>query len=165
MTEYHVTVDKHTHRVKFGPEGEVFVDGERIPASILRVGRNLFSVIMEGESFRILAGRTADGSQVLCGGFEQMVTVETERSRLLKTYGSKTGRISRKMEIHAPMPALVVRVLVSVGDSVEEGQSLLVLEAMKMENELKADFPGKIKQVFATKGKAVEKGELLMVLE
>jgi biotin carboxyl carrier protein len=165
MTEYLVTVDEQTLRVKFGPDGEAFVDGERIPASILRVGRNLFSIVIDGGSFRILAERSADGLQVLFGGFDHTVRVETERSRLLKTYGSKTGRVSRKTEVHAPMPALIVRVLVSVGDSIEEGQSLLVLEAMKMENELKADCSGKVKQVSATKGKAVEKGELLMILE
>jgi biotin carboxyl carrier protein len=165
MTEYLVTVDGRPLRVKFGPDGEAFVDGEKIAASITRVGRTLFSVVMDGGSVRVLAERSADGLQVLCGGAEHTVTVETNRSRLLKTYGSKTGRASRKMEIHAPMPALIVRVLVSVGDSVEEGQSLLVLEAMKMENELKADFAGKVKQVSATIGKAVEKGELLMVLE
>ncbi len=165
MTEYLVTVDGKLLRVKFGPDGEAFVDGGRIPASILRVGSNLFSVVLDGRSIRILAERSADGLQVFCGGSEHTVTVETERSRLLRAYGSKSGQASRKTEIHAPMPALIVRVLVSVGDSVVEGQTLLVLEAMKMENELKADCAGKIKQVSATQGKPVEKGELLVVLE
>jgi biotin carboxyl carrier protein len=165
LTEYLVTVDGQPLRVKFGPEGEAFVDGLGTPASILKVGRNLFSVVLDGESIRILAERSPNGLQAFCGGAEHAVTVETERTRLLKAYGSKTSRASRKMEIHAPMPALIVKVLVSVGDIVEEGQSLLVLEAMKMENELKADFAGKVKQVSATKGKAVEKGELLLVLE
>jgi biotin carboxyl carrier protein len=165
LTEYLVTVDGQPLRVKFGPEGEAFVDGQGTPASILKVGRNLFSVVIDGESIRILAERSPNGLQVFCGGAEHTVTVETERTRLLKAYGSKTSRASRKMEIHAPMPALIVKVLVSVGDIVEEGQSLLVLEAMKMENELKADFAGKVKQVSATKGKAVEKGELLLMME
>jgi biotin carboxyl carrier protein len=165
MTEYLVTVDGKPLRVKVGPDGEVFVDGERFPASIMRVGSNLFSVVIDGGSIRILAERSADGLQVFCGGAEHTVTVETERIRLLRAYGSTSGQASRKTEIHAPMPALIVRVLVSVGDSVVEGQSLLVLEAMKMENELKADCAGRIKQVSATPGKPVEKGELLVVLE
>jgi len=165
MTEFSVTVEGETYTVRFSPEGEAFINGQHLPASIRRVGENLFSVLLEGESIRVLAGRSPDGLQVFCGGSELAVTVETERTRLLKTYGAKSGQASRKSEIRAPMPALVVNVLVSVGDSVAEGQSLVVLEAMKMENELKADFAGKIKDIRVAKGKAVEKGELLLVLE
>ncbi len=70
-----------------------------------------------------------------------------------------------KSEIKAPMPALVVRVEVEIGQKVKPGQGLLILEAMKMENEIKAHSAGIIKEIYATKGKPVEKGELLMLLE
>ena len=63
------------------------------------------------------------------------------------------------------MPALVVKVEVSVGEEVKEGQGLLILEAMKMENEIKCHQAGKVKEILVSKGKPVEKGELLMRLE
>jgi biotin carboxyl carrier protein len=63
------------------------------------------------------------------------------------------------------MPALVVRVEVKAGDEVREGQGLLVLEAMKMENEIRSPQAGKVREVFVSNGKAVEKGELLLLLE
>jgi biotin carboxyl carrier protein len=63
------------------------------------------------------------------------------------------------------MPALIVKVEVSVGDEVVHGQGLLVLEAMKMENELKAMHSGRVKEIHVRQGKPVEKGELLMILE
>jgi biotin carboxyl carrier protein len=63
------------------------------------------------------------------------------------------------------MPAMVVRLEVNVGDEVRAGQPLIVLEAMKMENELLASGAGRVKAVYATAGKAVEKGELLLLLE
>ena len=63
------------------------------------------------------------------------------------------------------MPAMVVKLEVNVGDEVRAGQPLIVLEAMKMENELLASGPGRVKAVYVNAGKAVEKGELLLLLE
>jgi biotin carboxyl carrier protein len=63
------------------------------------------------------------------------------------------------------MPALVVRIEVKVGDEVKEGKGLVILEAMKMENELRAHQSGRVKQIFVEEGKPVEKGQLLLLME
>jgi pyruvate carboxylase subunit B len=65
----------------------------------------------------------------------------------------------------APMPGLVVRVNVKAGDTVEAGQGLIVMEAMKMENELRVQAAGRVKTVLVTPGSVVEKGALLIELE
>lgn len=67
--------------------------------------------------------------------------------------------------IHSPMPGLVLDILVKVGDTIEEGSQLLILEAMKMENILKAEGSGIVKSIEISKGDAVEKGQLLIDLE
>lgn len=63
------------------------------------------------------------------------------------------------------MPALVVKIEVSVGDEIVSGQGLIILEAMKMENEIKSHSAGVIKEIYVTHGKPVERGELLFLLE
>ena len=77
-------------------------------------------------------------------------------------FGMKAGGSGGAREVKAPMPGLVLAVHVAPGDAVEAGQRLLVLEAMKMENEIKAPTSGSVKKVAATAGTAVGKGALLV---
>ena len=78
--------------------------------------------------------------------------------------GANTGPTG-PAPILAPMPGLIVRVNVAPGDTVEAGQGVVVMEAMKMENELRATGPGKVRSVEVAPGVAVEKGALLVALE
>jgi pyruvate carboxylase subunit B len=80
-------------------------------------------------------------------------------------YERKVGAVHHRLEIHAPMPALVVKVEVAPGQDIATGQGLLVLEAMKMENELRSHQAGRVKEVCVKKGDTVEKGQLLVVME
>ncbi len=134
-------------------------------ASVDEVSPGVYSVILDGKSFRVVATRDGESYAVLCSGSAGQAHVETERSRLLRKFGAATGTITRKAEIHAPMPALVVKVEVAPGQPVRKGEGLVILEAMKMENELRAPHEGTVKKILVAKGSKVEKGELLLLLE
>jgi biotin carboxyl carrier protein len=97
-------------------------------------------------------------------GREYNVTVDDPRSLLLRSYLSKGEPPSATVAVRAPMPGLIVRIEVQAGQSIQPGQGLVVLEAMKMENEIKALTAGRVSDVHASPGKAVEKGELLVSL-
>jgi pyruvate carboxylase subunit B len=88
-----------------------------------------------------------------------------ERARTIRELSGNAAGPSGPAPLKAPMPGLIVRVNVQAGDSVQAGQGLVVMEAMKMENELRATAAGKVKTVLATPGTAVEKGALLIELE
>lgn len=88
-----------------------------------------------------------------------------ERSRTIRDLSSAGRAASGPAPIVAPMPGLIVRVQAAVGDRVEAGQGVVVMEAMKMENELRAPAAGLVKAVHATAGTAVEKGTVLVELE
>ena len=75
------------------------------------------------------------------------------------------GDAAADREIHAPMPGLVLRVLVAPGDAVEAGQGVVVLEAMKMENEIQAQVAGVVKKIFVEEGQSVEGGDPLFEIE
>jgi biotin carboxyl carrier protein len=165
MADFHVTVDGNEYQVAITPGNQPVLAGLNQSAQIQAVGEHLFSVILGSRSFTVLACRTNGGFEVLCDGRYHHVQVDTERGRLLKKYSTGRGGKARHTEIHAPMPAMVIRVEVAPGDEVKEGQGLVILEAMKMENEIKAQHSGRVKAVRVEKGKAVEKGELLIEME
>jgi biotin carboxyl carrier protein len=143
----------------------VTLDGKEALAEVTRSGASAYSVLLDGHSYRVLSRVNGGKYDVLCEGVSVEAEVQSERTRLLKQYAVASSDAKEKSEVHAPMPALVVRVEVEPGEEVERGQGLIVLEAMKMENELKAARPGRVKAVLVQRGRPVEKGELLLVLE
>jgi 3-methylcrotonyl-CoA carboxylase alpha subunit len=91
--------------------------------------------------------------------------VLTEREWRLKKVAPRQTQQGGKQIIKAPMPGLVKGVLVAVGDEVQHGQRLVVLEAMKMENDITAPRPGRISEVYISQGATVEGGKPLVTLE
>jgi pyruvate carboxylase subunit B len=163
MSAVLVTVQGREHVVEV-ENGRCILQGNP-DASAVEIAPGVFSVIINGISVRVLASRQGESFTAHCEGVVGEVLVETERTRLLKRYAGVGDVVARKTEIYAPMPALIVKVEVKAGDSVEKGQGLVILEAMKMENELKATHAGVVKKVLVEKGMKVEKGELLLLLE
>ena len=165
MKTYVVAIEGRDHTVRVDGQGSVSVDGGEWH-TVVRQSTTEFFVTAGGRATRVVAIQEDVSSvRLLAGGRILSATVESERSKLLKQYARSTGTARRKTDVYAPMPALVVRVEVEVGQEVAAGQGLLVLEAMKMENEIRAHQAGRVKSIHVQQGKPVEKGELLVVLE
>ena len=84
---------------------------------------------------------------------------------ILEKLGGSASNLKSAQKIKAPMPGLIVKVLVSIGESVEKGQNLLNFEAMKMENQIKAPGSGIIKNILVKPGDKIEKGQVLIEIE
>jgi len=165
MKVFTVVIDGRERTVEIDEHGSVNIVDLAGNPEVRRVGEGEYSVLIEGRSVNVVAVRNRDGISVWAAGEYMTAQVESERSRLLKQFARSTGPAHSKREILAPMPALVVRILVDPGQAVAAGQGLLVLEAMKMENEIKAPQAGTVKQIHVLAGKPVDKGELLLSLE
>lgn len=122
------------------------------------------SMIVDGESYGVEFEEQNDDVFVLLRGHVVQVDVADER-RLRMRAAAAGFTAEGKQVIAAPMPGKVVKVLVKVGDEVKEGQGLVVVEAMKMENELKSPKAGKVTELFAKEGSAVENNAKLVVVE
>jgi biotin carboxyl carrier protein len=165
MSTYTVIIDGEELVVSFNETAGVTVNGETVRFEQSCPEMNAFSVLLNGQSCRVITHKCDNVFQTLVNAKQVDVRVESERSLLLRNYShQETSRRARK-EIRAPMPALVVRVHVEVAQEVHEGQGLVILEAMKMENELKAHQHGRVKEIYVAPGTSVEKGELIMLLE
>jgi len=102
---------------------------------------------------------------ILIQGKKYKVEAADEFDLLLKKMGLDSSSSQKVKELKAPMPGMVLNIPFSEGDQVNKGDTLLVLEAIKMENSIKSPGPGKIKQILAQKGKAVEKNQVLIIFE
>jgi biotin carboxyl carrier protein len=116
-------------------------------------------VRLGARSFRVMLG---PGTQVSVNG--RTLRVEVFDPRNLRSTGRGASKDGRQ-EILSPMPGKVVRLLASIGDTVEEGQGLVVVEAMKMQNEMKSPKSGKVLEVRTTADATVGAGEILLVIE
>ena len=98
-------------------------------------------------------------------GRSKNVTIKTEKDLMLEKFGVSKGKGKSVKEVNAPMPGLVLRIYVEPGQTVKAGERLLVLEAMKMENELKSPAAGTVKAIHVQPTDAVGKGALLISFE
>lgn len=122
-----------------------------------------FSLLADGRSYDVLADLDREQVTLQLLGERFVVHVEDDRERAAHAVaGQKAGGTQ---ELRAAMPGIVVDVRVKVGDRVEEGQTLVVLEAMKMQNPLCAEAPGVVKRVLCKQGEAVAGGALLLEVE
>lgn len=129
------------------------------------LGPRTWSVLRDGKRFKVECeeGLDSEGHLVVrINGVRRAVRVMDERTKLLEKMGMSAQAGAATGDVKAPMPGKVLKVLVKPGDAVEEGQSLLVLEAMKMENVIKAVLSGEVSKVPISEGQAVEKGALLI---
>ena len=131
-------------------------------ATIEEVEPGLFSILRNGHSYQARVAKHRDGYQVEVDGRHAVVTLRDPRAL---TGRNAAGAGSGRLSIKAPMPGKIVRVLVNVGDTVEAGQGLIVVEAMKMQNEMKAARAGTIVEVKVQQGATVTAGDVLLTLE
>ncbi len=125
-------------------------------------GVPLYTLIVNNESFEGYVYPDEDGWQVLLQGQFYQVRVEDEREKRLRTAGETLQRPGAEFVLKAPMPGLVVDVLVVEGQPVEKGQTLLILESMKMQNELRAPNPGIVARLRVKSGESVQQKQILL---
>ena len=143
---------------------KISLDGNTLDANAVEVAPNIFSVLLSGDSHQIRIAPRPDGTLTLHTGLaEYHAEVTDPRSWCGRRQGAVEA--AGRQQITAPMPGKVVRLLVKQGDSVEAGQGLLVVEAMKMQNEIRSPKSGKIEKLFAQEGQPVNAGEVLLWVE
>jgi len=163
--KYHVTLRNRTYVIDVDG-GAVTVDGERLESHWAAIpGTPLIHLLLGKESWTV-ACQQLDGRRWALGaaGERFEVEVQDDRSKQIEALTGRGRKVAVGGVIKAPMPGLVVRVEVSAGQVVEVGEGLVVVEAMKMENELRASHKGVVEQIHVKAGDRVEKGAPLVTL-
>jgi acetyl/propionyl-CoA carboxylase alpha subunit len=159
-------VDLNDVRTEVLVDGEsVTQDGHTAPARVDEIeGTPVRLVTIGSEVHRVVVRRGASrGAYTLwVDGFRFDGEALDERTRVIRDITAESERPTGPASLVAPMPGLIVRVNVAAGEQVQAGQGIVVMEAMKMENELRAHAAGTVKTVLVEAGKAVEKGTVLV---
>jgi biotin carboxyl carrier protein len=142
---------------------ECRVDGRAIQVDAIIPRRDVLSLIINGRSYEIKREQTPVGLHLWIGGTRFAVELRDPRS--LRSRQKTAGNEKGPVKIAAPMPGRVVRVLITENHEVEAGQGLLVVEAMKMQNEIKSPKKGVVKKILVSPGNAVNPGDILAVVE
>jgi biotin carboxyl carrier protein len=138
------------------------IDGLRVAADAVAVCPGSYSILFNGKSFPVRVERLGAELRAVTRGWEFAIEIQDEREWRRNRGGSVEAE--GRQQVLAPMPGKIVRVLVSVGDSVRAGQGLLVVEAMKMQNEIRAPKSGTIDRVRVVEGQTVNAGEVVVIV-
>ena len=138
------------------------LDGKPVEADAVEVARGVYSILIGGQSLEVRVEDTGSGLRVHAGGEEFSAQVIDPRQWQRRR--SSTAEAEGRQQVVASMPGKIVRVLVKPGDAVEAGQGLIVVEAMKMQNEIRSPKTGKVEHLLVTEGQAVNAGEVLVTV-
>jgi biotin carboxyl carrier protein len=142
----------------------ITLDGEPLDADAVQIAPNIFSILLRGQSHEIRVTPSPNGTLTLQTGLEEF-TAEVVDPRAWSGRRHSALEAEGRQQVVAPMPGKVVRLLVKAGDTVEAGQGLLVVEAMKMQNEIRSPKSGVVERLLAQEGQAVNAGEILAWVE
>jgi biotin carboxyl carrier protein len=141
----------------------IVVDGAAVNADAVEIAPNFLSILLDGKSYGIHVTPQPDGTLILQTGQEEFVA-EIIDPRAWR--GRRHGHVEAegRQQITAPMPGKVIRLLVNAGDKVKAGQGILVVEAMKMQNEVRSPKTGTVERLVAQEGQPVNAGDVLCVV-
>lgn len=166
--KYFATVDDQTYEISIDHHGQITVDGVEMIADMKLVGgQRFYSLILDHVSFEIVLDSDPEQRNlygVMVSGLRYAVKVQDERSRRLALVDRNLRAPEGELIIKAPIPGLIVKVSIEPGQELAEGDTLLILEAMKMENELRAPRAGAVHEVRVKPGDQVALGQVLLTL-
>ena len=138
---------------------------QAVEVDLLAAGNGLYSLLVAGRSYEVDVTVGEEDVTVLVRNEPYRIQIRDERAARLRAAAGKGTAQSGKQTVTSPMPGKVVRHLVMVGDAVEAGQAIIVIESMKMENELRTPGPGTVREIRAPEGALVAAGAPLVIIE
>lgn len=157
--EYRIDI-KQINDSKF----EVELDKKKIEVDLIHSEHSLYSLIIEGRSYEVNIDGVNGNCSIHIDGIHYLINVINEKKKA-KIRVSGLDDVAGKLEVKSSMPGKVIKILVEQGENIEEGQGLVVLEAMKMENEISSPKKGKITSIIVKEGETVKGDVKLLTIE
>ena len=166
MPSVQIIVNTAKFNWRIEDDSHIFLNDKHIEPNIVHISEHEYSILLNGRSYHVISSRNDKHHVVYVNNNKYDVTIENPSDRFLRSIlENPVTRQGMITEVRAPMPGLVVNIEVAQGHEVKAGDGLLILEAMKMENEIKAVTGGIIKKILVDERQAVEKNQLLIEIE
>ncbi len=163
--KYITVVGDKSFTIDINREGSVLIDGVPRALDFQSIDNGgLYSVLLDNKSYEALVEQHEGEYRILISGTLHHVKVVDERAKRLAEAGGAFVPTSGELNVRSPMPGLIVAITAQEGDPIKKGQVLIVLESMKMENELKAPRDGTVASIKVAPRQAVEQNQVLIVL-
>jgi biotin carboxyl carrier protein len=163
---YDIIIEDHPYRLELERDGDCWackLDGKPVTVDAALSRPNVLSLIIDGKGYEVKREQTATGLHMWVKGARYVAEVRDPRSLRSRRAAAESASGPRKLI--APMPGKVVRILAREKDEIRQGASVLVVEAMKMQNELKSPKSGVLQKLLVVEGAAVNAGDVLAIIE
>ncbi len=164
---YDIIVDGKTHQLELTHGEQTWlckVDGQEIEVDAVLTARDVLSVLVDSKAYEIKRERSLQGElHMVIGSARYAVDVQDPRS--LRTRRAVAVAEAGPQKVKAPMPGKIVRIMVNEKDEVKAGQGIIVMEAMKMQNEMKSPKDGRVQKILTAEGSVVNPGDTLAIIE
>jgi biotin carboxyl carrier protein len=160
---FEIELEGKLRRVELVHAGEIArwtIDGRALEADVVEVSPGVYSILIDGKSLEVRVEPKGDGGLRVTSGRREF-TVALRHPRQWKRYRGAGAEAEGRQQVTAPMPGKIVRVLAKTGDAVEAGQGILVVEAMKMQNEIRSPKSGTLERLLVVEGQTVNAGEVV----
>jgi biotin carboxyl carrier protein len=138
------------------------IDGRDVEADAIELSPGIYSIIVDGESIEVRVEGSSSALRLIANGKEFLATIEDPRA--LKKDRAGAAEAHGRQNVVAPMAGKIIRALVRSGDQVQSGQGLMIVEAMKMQNEIRSPKSGKVERLAVIEGQTVSPGEVVAVV-
>lgn len=146
--------------IRDGQRWRAIVDGQPVEADAVEIAPHTYSILLGGKSHELRVSPLPDGSLKILSAQTEFLAQVIDPREWRGRHGA--AEVEGRQQIVAPMPGKIVRILVKPGDPVELGQGLIVVEAMKMQNEIRSPKSGAVEKIVAKEGDAVNAGDVLL---
>lgn len=167
MNEFVVTINEEKNKISLLNETEANLNGEIVNYELQKIYNQTFIIRINNNIYEVSSRRISNEkfSFLVNGNKIDLIARSELEERANKILEAAKSSLSSSVEINAPMPGMILKINKNNGDEINKGESVLILEAMKMENDLKSPATGRIKKLFVSVGNAVEKGDRLFSIE
>ncbi len=166
MTEFVITINYRKHTVKVSENSSVEIGDKKVETEISQISNNFYLIRFGNSVFEVIANKLdRDKYGFLIDGFYFETIIRTQLEETVIELQKKKSKIRHHSDVKAPMPGLLLKLKKGIGDQVSLGEPLLLLEAMKMENELRSPASGRVKNIFFREGQSIEKDAIILTIE
>jgi len=163
MNDYTISLNYNKHNLKILSNNKIELNGANFDVELSQLSKSVFLLKVNNRVYQVTSNKNnSENYSFTIAGYSYNVTVRTNLEEKANDYLKNKAKESGSEIIKSPMPGLIVKILKKVGDNVQMGEPILLLEAMKMENEIRASASGIVKSISAKENSSVEKGESLL---